>query len=77
MEGTLDAGLRAGITIVVRMQEDNATVRDYYFLPGSSMDRCPSLKLAPDNGVLLDAYRFDSLQPFLDLTRRVPFKVAA
>lgn len=66
----LDQGLRPDITIAVRMNSDNDTVRDYYLLPWLELGRDPSIRLASENGVLLDAFRFDTLVPFYDLTRR-------
>lgn len=72
-----DSGLRPSITIVARMQEDNAAILDYYLLPWLDVGATPNLRLAPENGILLDAYRFDTLEAFFDLTRRVPLKVAA
>jgi hypothetical protein len=45
-------------------------VRDYYLLPWFDLGLSPSLRLAPANGVQLDAYRFDTLDAFFDLTRR-------
>ena len=73
----LDSGLRPDITVAVRMNDDNATFRDYYLLPWLDVGSEPSLRLAPENGILLDAYRFDTLDAFLDLTRRTPLRVAA
>src|SRR3546814_4280057 len=72
-----DSGLRPSITIVARMQEDNAAIHDYYLLPWLDVGATPNLRLAPENGILLDAYRFDTLEAFFDLTRRVPLTVAA
>jgi DNA invertase Pin-like site-specific DNA recombinase len=72
----LDNGLRPDITIAVRMENDNATVRDYYFLPWLDLGDCPNLRLAPENGIRIDAYRFDSFDPFLDLTRRTRLRAA-
>ena len=72
----LDNGLRPDITVAVRMESDNATVRDYYLLPWLDVGTCPSLRLAPENGVLLDAYRFDTLDAFFDLTRRTRLRAA-
>jgi DNA invertase Pin-like site-specific DNA recombinase len=73
----LDSGLRPAITIVVRMDCNNIDVRDYYLLPWLDLGTSPSLKLAPDNGILLDAYRFDTLDAFIDLARRSPLRDAA
>ncbi|WP_374534128.1 recombinase family protein [Phenylobacterium sp.] len=73
----LDTGLRPDITIVARMSAANEAIQDYYFLPWLDVGATPSLRLAPDNGVLLDAYRFEALEPFMDLVRRMPLRAAA
>lgn len=73
----LDAGLRPDITIAARMNADNATVRDWYLLPWLDLGEASKLRLAEDNGVFLDAYRFDDLEPFFDLTRRFSLRSAA
>lgn len=73
----LDSGLRPAITIAVRMDSNNIDVRDYYLLPWLDLGTSPSLKLAPDNGILLDAYRFETLDAFIDLARRSPLRDAA
>ena len=72
-----DQGLRPGITIAARMDDDNCRIRDYYLLPGGNLGNVPGLRLAPENGILLDAYRFDTLEAFMDLTRRAAVRVAA
>ena len=72
-----DQGLRPGITIAVRMADDNSTIRDYYLLPWLDLGKTPDLRLAPDNGILLDAYRYDTLEVFMDLTRRVALRGVA
>ena len=73
----LDAGLRPSITIVVRMAADNSAIYDYYILPWLHVGSTGGLRLAPENGILLDAYRFDNLDPFLELTRRTPLRAVA
>ncbi len=73
----LDTGLRPDITIAVRMTADNIGIRDYYLLPWLDVGAAPNLRLAPDNGVLLDAYRFDTLDAFIDLTYRTSLQSAA
>lgn len=73
----LDSGLRPDITIAARMGSDNVNVRDYYVFPWIGVGSEPNLRLAPENGVLLDAYRFDTLDTFLELTRRTPVRAAA
>lgn len=72
-----DSGLRPDLTIAVRMEDDNQTVRDYYLFPWLDLSRTPKLRLAPDNGVLLDAFRYESLDAFLELTRRTSLRLAA
>jgi hypothetical protein len=59
------------------MAADNSAVYDYYVLPWLDVGAAADLRLAPENGILLDAYRFDTLDAFVDLTRRTPLKVAA
>ncbi|MEM6780770.1 MAG: recombinase family protein [Pseudomonadota bacterium] len=66
----LDSGLRPDITIVIRMDELNEEAMDYYLLPSMDIED-PKLRLADSNGVRLDAYRFDTLEDFFSLTRRV------
>ncbi len=72
----LDQGLRPDITIAVRMEVGNAEIRDYYLLPWIEGGADPSLKLSPENGVRLDAFRFDDLDGFYDLTRRTELRAA-
>jgi DNA invertase Pin-like site-specific DNA recombinase len=73
----LDTGLRPDITIAVRMDTDNQAARDHYLLPWIDVGQSPQLKLAEDNGLFLDAYRFDSLEPLFYLSRRHPLRSAA
>ena len=72
-----DSGLRPNLTVIVRMDEDNVGVRDYYLLPWLEFGSTPNLRLSPENGILLDAYRFDTLEAFVALTRRVQLRMAA
>jgi len=72
-----DGGLRPSITIVARMDEGNREIRDFYLLPWLDFGSSTNLRLAPENGVLLDTYRFDTLDALFELSRRVPLKVAA
>lgn len=72
----LDAGLRPDITIAVRMDGTNESVRDYYLLPGIDMT-WEKLRVAEDNGIYLDAYRFDSLDYFLRMAERARLEEAA
>ena len=72
----LDAGLKPDITIAVRMDSTNEAVRDYYLLPGIDMT-WENLRVAEDNGVYLDVYRFETLEYFLTLAERVKIEEAA
>jgi hypothetical protein len=53
-----------------------APIRDYYLLPGIDMT-CENLRVAEDNGVYLDAYRFETLDYFLGMAARVKLQEAA
>ena len=66
----LDTGLLPDITIAVRMAPDNKIALDYYLLPAIDIEN-PSIRLAENNGLALDAYRFDDLELFFMLTERV------
>src|SRR5262249_45706794 len=57
-----DTGLTPDITIAVRMDRPNQKALDYYLLPRLDMT-APRLRLAEHNGVSLDAYRFETLEP--------------
>jgi len=72
----LDTGLVPDITIAVRMDELNEGPRDYYVLPSIDMTMS-RLRLAEQNGLSLDAYRFDTLDQFYALVGRVRITEAA
>ena len=72
----LDAGLVPDITIAVRMDEINEAPRDYYLLPCIDMTMA-KLRLAEQNGLSLDAYRFDTLDYFYALAGRARITEAA
>lgn len=72
----LDQGLRPDLTIAVRMDAGNTDIRDYYVLPWLDVGNHLNVKLANDNGIALDTYRFETLEPFFDLTRRSPLRAA-
>ncbi len=71
----LDAGLKPDITIAVRMDATNEAIRDYYLLPGLDMT-WENLRMAEDNGIYLDAYRFDTLDYFMGMAERVKLEAA-
>jgi hypothetical protein len=64
-----DVSLWPDITIAVRMNQPNREPLDYYLLPRIDMTE-PRLRLAEENGVSLDSYRFDSLDVFYRLAER-------
>ena len=72
----LDAGLKPDITIAVRMDATNEGIRDYYLLPGLDMT-WENLRMAEENGIYLDAYRFENLDYFAGMAERVKIKEAA
>ena len=72
----LDEGLKPDITIAVRMDATNEGIRDYYLLPGIDMT-WENLRLAEENGVYLDAYRFGTLDYFFGMAKRVKLQEAA
>lgn len=71
-----DAGLAPDITVAVRMADGNREILDYYLLPAADMT-ASRLRLAPDNGVSLDAYRFETLDYLFGIAQRVPLREVA
>lgn len=72
----LDESLRPDITIAVRMDSSNTKIRDYYLLPSIDLT-FENLHIAEDNGIHLDAYRFDSLDHFFQMAERAKLEEAA
>jgi hypothetical protein len=72
----LDSSLMPDITIAVRMDVDNKEALDYYILPALDIED-PKIRLAENNGIALDSYRFDDLEDFFSLTRREKIPEAA
>ena len=66
----LDMGLAPDITVALRMDEANEAPLDYYLLPLFDMatDR---IRFAEENGLMLDAFRYDTLDFFLAMAERV------
>lgn len=71
-----DRSLRPDITVALRMEPDNQAVLDYYLLPRIDMPSA-SVRLAEENGVFLDAYRFETLDGFFHLATRASIRSAA
>ena len=72
----LDTGLRPDLTIAARMDEGNETILDYYLLPFADI-ATGRLRLAEENGIGLDAFRFDTLEYFFSMARRSRFQEIA
>lgn len=66
-----DTGLAPDITVAIRINRTNSAALDYYLLPQFEM-RMKPLGLAEENGLMLDAFRFETLDFFFDIARRVP-----
>jgi hypothetical protein len=71
----LDDVLKPDITIAVRMDATNEGIRDYYLLPAIDMT-WENFRLAVENGVYLDAYRFEALDYFFGMAERFTIKEA-
>ena len=65
----LDTALRADITIAVRLAPGNERPIDYYLLPQIDI-KAPRLRVAQRNAISLDAYRFDTLDRFCQISAR-------
>lgn len=72
----LDRGLDPDITVAVRMNPDNRTARDYLILPTAEISGS-SVRIAEFNGIALDAFLFETLDPLFVLAERVGIKEAA
>jgi hypothetical protein len=72
----LDEGLKPDITVAIRMDATNEGVRDYYLLPAIDMT-WENLRVAEENGVYLDAYRFETLDYFIGMAERIKLEEAA
>jgi DNA invertase Pin-like site-specific DNA recombinase len=64
-----DAGLRPDVTVAIRMNQMNSGILDYYLLPRFEME-LSKVRLAENNGVALDAYRFEDLEMLFELAAR-------
>ena len=65
----LDTGLAPDITVALRMDSANAAPLDYYLLPHFEIT-ADRIRLAEENGLMLDAFRFDTLEYFLAMAER-------
>jgi len=72
----LEQSMKPDITIAARMDQANEDIHDYYLLPSLDM-RAEKLRLAEENPIHLDAYRFEDLSFFYELAERVTIETAA
>jgi hypothetical protein len=72
----LDSSLKPDLTVAVRMTEGNDAIKDYYLLPSLDLS-WENLRVAEENGVYLDAYRFENLDFFFHMAARTPIQDAA
>lgn len=71
-----DTGLVPDISVVIRMDELNRKPFDYFLFPLLDIGT-GRLRLAEENGLALDGYRFDSLDPLYALAERKPLREVA
>jgi DNA invertase Pin-like site-specific DNA recombinase len=69
----LDSRFRPDLTIAVRMASDNIDSRDFYFLPRWIVG-CGQLTLSDQNGLFLDALRFDDMSKLFDIAEHIPVR---
>lgn len=72
----LDTGLCPDITVALRLNDTNDGPLDYYLLPWMDL-AVGQLNLSEVNGVHLDGYRFDDLEPLYRMAEHVPIRRAA
>lgn len=65
-----DESLWRDIYIAARLQPGNEEILDYYLLPRLDV-LAERLSLRPANGLVLDVYRFNNLNFFLEMAERV------
>jgi hypothetical protein len=71
-----DTGLAPDLTIAVRLDRSNKQPLDYYLLPSIDMN-AGRIRMAVDNALSLDAYRFESLEFFYSMAAQASFWEAA
>lgn len=67
---------RPDITVVVRMDEPNLEPLDYYLLPTIDLS-INRLRLAENNGLYFDTYRFDNLGFLIGMAQHIHIEVAS
>jgi DNA invertase Pin-like site-specific DNA recombinase len=65
-----DESLSPDIVLAARLQPGNEEILDYYLLPRLDV-LTERLSLRPDNGLIMDVYRFNNLNFFMEMAHRV------
>jgi hypothetical protein len=71
-----DTGLAPDVTVAVRLDRSNERPLDYYILPSIDMNT-GRIRMAEDNALSLDAYRFESLEFLYSMAAQTSFREAA
>jgi DNA invertase Pin-like site-specific DNA recombinase len=71
-----DTGLAPDVTVAVRLDRSNERPLDYYILPSIDMNT-DRIRMAEDNALSLDAYRFESLDFFYSMAAHTSFREVA
>ncbi|AMN39062.1 site-specific recombinase [Rhodoplanes sp. Z2-YC6860] len=71
-----DTGLWPDITVAIRMDQPNERALDYYLLPRIDMT-APRIRLSQDNGISIDSYRFETLDPLFGMAARANLREVA
>jgi hypothetical protein len=71
-----DTGLAPDVTVAVRLDRSNKRPLDYYILPSIDMN-ASRIRMAEDNSLSLDAYRFESLDFLYSMAAQTSFQEAA
>jgi hypothetical protein len=66
----LEQSHNCDVTIAARMTPDNKSILDYYLLPKGD-ELSSKIRLAPDNPLVFDVYRFENLNYLYKLSRRI------
>jgi len=72
----LEQGLNPDITVAARLAPGNESVLDYYLFPNLE-DLEDRIRLAPENGINFDVYRFADLHFFVQLAARASIEETA
>jgi len=71
-----DTGLAPDVTVAVRLDRSNERPLDFYILPSIDMN-ASRIRMAEDNALSLDAYRFETLNFLYSIAAQTSFQEAA